>query len=551
MTLVDVGRYWRTLRHLPLRQLAWLAWRRVLRQPRRVAQPRDVGLRAGFVAPRLVPLAEPCRLGPCRFRFLDHTVDFAGAVDWAAGGQSRLWQYNLHYFEWLRQADVDAAAAAGLVDDWISANPPFGGTGWEPYTLALRVVNWTGAIPADGWTRVRLDSFALQTAWLLANLEHHIRANHLLADIKGLLFAGALLDGEHGRRLLARGQALLRRELPEQFLRDGGHYERSPMYHLLVTRDLVEIGRLMAANPACFDPALRDDVERCTARALACAADLVRPDGEPAAFNDSAGGVAPRLRDLLDRATTEEGHEVRIIARADSGYYGARRGGDWLLLDCGPVAPDYQPGHTHCDLLAFELCLDGRPVVVNCGVYDYTPGPRRTYVRSTAAHNTLSVDGAEQSEVWGAFRVGRRARPLAARLELAGAGFEFAGSHDGFRVLPGCVTHERRVVTDPAFAVITITDRLTGSRPHAVNGWLHVAPGLVAVETPRGIDLSEDGRVVATIGHRGWNAVELRAGERHPRFGQIATAPTLAFSAGGELPLELQFEIRRGRGNVT
>jgi hypothetical protein len=66
-----------------------------------------------------------------------------------------------------------------------------------------------------------------------------------------------------------------------------------------------------------------------------------------------------------------------------------------MIIDCDAVSPSYQPGHTHCDMLSYELALDGRPVFVDTGVYDYEPSAERAWSRSTRAHNTVGVDGAE------------------------------------------------------------------------------------------------------------------------------------------------------------
>ncbi len=87
---------------------------------------------------------------------------------------------------------------------------------------------------------------------------------------------------------------------------------------------------------------------------------------------------------------------------------------DMMVIDCGAIGPDYQPGHAHCDTLSYELAIDGRRVIVDSGVHDYEPTQHRAYARSTPAHNTVVIDGQEQSEMWGVFRVARRARPLPA-----------------------------------------------------------------------------------------------------------------------------------------
>ncbi len=115
-----------------------------------------------------------------------------------------------------------------------------------------------------------------------------------------------------------------------------------------------------------------------------------------------------------------------------------------LIFDCGPLGPDYQPGHGHCDVLSYELSLHGQRVVVDTGVSTYEPGPERSYERSTAAHNTLRIDGEEQAEIWASFRVGRRPRVGQIRGGSNG-GFRFlSGEHDAYRRLG--VVHARTIL---------------------------------------------------------------------------------------------------------
>ena len=142
-----------------------------------------------------------------------------------------------------------------------------------------------------------------------------------------------------------------------------------------------------------------------------------------------------------------------------TGYFGYRHGGDSLIVDCGPVGPDYQPGHAHCDTLSYELHVGGVPIVVDSGTFDYEPGQFRHYLRSTAAHNTVRIDGQEQSEIWGQFRVARRARPVEAHLsDWAGGRLVFSGEHDGYRRLPGKPRHRREICIDSR-----IRSRVAGS----------------------------------------------------------------------------------------
>jgi uncharacterized heparinase superfamily protein len=98
--------------------------------------------------------------------------------------------------------------------------------------------------------------------------------------------------------------------------------------------------------------------------------------------------------------------------------------------------PDVLPAHGHGDILGFEWTVAGRRLVVDTGVFEYAPGERRRKSRSTEAHNTVTVDGADQCEFYGEFRVARRARVTVERADVGGGRIEVTASHDGFTRLP-------------------------------------------------------------------------------------------------------------------
>lgn len=553
--VMRLGRYARTLRHLRLEQLAYLVLRRLLRWPRAVPAPASVAPRLDAAQDCCLALAESCWLGGLSFRFLNHTRNFGAAIDWQAAGESRLWQYNLHYFEWLRQADCDAATARAHMLAWVAANPPFAGTGWEPYPTSLRLVNWAHALaaqPAAEVPRAVIDSIALQSAWLARNLEFQLGANHLFVNLKGLLF-GLAVSADTGSRGADTARRLLARELAEQFLVDGGHYERSPMYHALLTQDLLELLALTARNPSLLPAALRGQLAEITRRALAFLDTLRTPDGSVLRFNDAVDGIAPATAALIARgrrlglvpAVAPAGGR-ELVANTASGYYLVREGGDLLAIDCGPVGPDHQPGHAHCDTLSFELFFDGRRLIGNCGNFDYVAGERRAWARSTRAHVTVEVDGAEQSEVWSAFRVGRRARPLGARLE-EGGGSRFEGAHDGYWYLPGRVTHRRVLEVGPDFE-LRVEDSLSGAGEHCAVAWFHFEPGLQLEAEGRGYRVCDGtGTTLALIDGIVADSAELRVTPRYPAFGRESSGQSLALHRAGHLPLALACSIRPAR----
>jgi len=277
----------------------------------------------------------------------------------------------------------DVGEARRRAEAWIDASPPRASAAWHPYVVSTRLSAWVAACTlAPGLVTSRIaESANRQLLHLRRNIEDDILGNHVLRNAKALVLAGSAL-GEPSA--VAQGLALLERELPEQVLSDGGHYERSPAYHRLVLLDLIEL--------APFAP-VREAVERMTSFAAASA----RPDGAPALFNDGGLDIAP----VLDLPEPQRGVDVR----EETGYVFVRNGPIWLAFDCGMPSPAFLPAHAHADVLSFQLWVDGEAVVVDPGTSTYEPGPVRDAERGTEAHSTVAVNG-DQFRLWGAFRSG-------------------------------------------------------------------------------------------------------------------------------------------------
>ncbi len=182
--LARLRRVWHTVRYLRASQLVAWIWRRGV-QPRLQSRPAV-----------LSRASAPAHASPISFRFLNCERAFrAGEFSWQPEGQSRLWVYHLHYFDWLRDDARDASVDANLIDHWIHANPQARGPGWEPYPLSLRVVNWCRWLLDNKQVAPAgmLDSLVAQANWLARNHETHILANHYFENLKALLFAGAIV----------------------------------------------------------------------------------------------------------------------------------------------------------------------------------------------------------------------------------------------------------------------------------------------------------------------------------------------------------------------
>jgi uncharacterized heparinase superfamily protein len=416
-----------------------------------------------------------------------------------------LQQYMLHYHE---RPDEE------LIRSWIEANPAGQGVGWDPYPLSRRIVNWIKWLLGGPAARPEnLRSLASQTEWLARHVEYHLLGNHLFENAKALAFAGCFFESSEWLR---KGLNLLEAEMAEQILPDGGHFERSPMYHSLILEDVLDLLNLRRAYPG-----LLPDWSPVAGRMLGWLNGMLHPDGQISFFNDSAFGVAPEPGLLFDYAA-RLGIQPIHAHPAASGYIRLENDATVVLFDAGPIGPGYQPGHAHADTLSFELSHRGQRLLVNSGISTYECGTERQWQRGTAAHNTVRVDGCDQSEVWSAFRVARRARPFDVRTDNRGWA---EAAHDGYHRLKAPVTHRRRI--ELREENLAITDTLDGRGVHEIELFFHFYPGASA-------DISLDPRLTRAVEETHF----------HPRFEQAIPNRTVAGRYRGACPVSFRTGIR-------
>ena len=475
-------RLFHTVRHLRAEQVIGRVAFRISR-PRPDLSPAPAVRRPA--QPMVLPAARrPSMASPGRVRFLNVERDVSAG--WDDPAVAKLWRYNLHYFD-----DLCAQGAASrrewhvaLLDAWIRGNPPGRGTAWEPYPTSLRMVNWIKWSWLGGpLSDAAVHSLAVQARWMMRRLERHLLGNHLFVNAKALVFAGCFFEGSEADRWLATGTGILDREIPEQVLPDGGQFERSPMYHALALEDMIDLSVALRMRGSSVD-GLGREVERRIAPMRRWLAAMCHPDGEVSFFNDCAIGIHPSPGEL-DAYAVRAGFgscelpQDGATVLPDSGFVRLQRGDDVLLMDVGPVGPDYLPGHAHADTLSIELSVGGRRLLVNSGTSEYGTGPERLRQRGTAAHNTVTADGADSSEVWGGFRVARRARPFGVEVRGEGDLLTVRCGHDGYRRLRRGLDHVRTVTLAPGS--LTVQDELTTAA--AMVSRFHWAPG---AEPPAG-----------------------------------------------------------------
>ena len=389
----------RTVKHLKLTQVIYQVKNRLIK-PAYVALEApngDSGFMIQVSGLKTEPIARYTSWDGNQFTFLNLEHEFAG---WNYTDNGMLWAYNQNYFDWINQEGIEQEECCYWIDKFIEELPE-NRIGLDPYPIALRSINWIKFFcryPKCA-TKGRLDSLYSQLCLLEKKLEYHLLGNHLLEDAYALYIGGAFF---HVERLLKKATKLLQSQLKEQVLPDGAHYEQSVMYHcILLDRllDAINVGERCAVNGI--------DLRRFAERMLGHLESIVWSDGDILMANDAAHGIAPKPAEIFEYAK-RLGIKWNAIPLKECGYRKLQNQHLEAIVDVGNITATYQPGHTHADTFNYELRIDGKPFVIDTGISTYNKTKRRQLERSTVAHNCVSVDGKNSSEVWGGFRVGRR-----------------------------------------------------------------------------------------------------------------------------------------------
>ncbi len=383
-----------------------------------------------------------------RFTFLNetHCITKQG---WDNKSISKLWRYNLHYFDFLLQKsdDIDdIEKQKGIIVQWILENPFGKGTGWEPYPTSLRIINWIKwHSKTDGLNDSAKLSLWNQIRWLAARPEYHLLGNHLFVNAKALLFGCAFFGLNRKSSMYRKALNILISELDEQFLNDGAHFELSPMYHSLAMEDLLDLYQLSSLMPSCFPKEKIIDKYKLGMNWLSY---MKYDNQEFAHFNDCANGISLNYNELIEYSE-KIGIDIQLNSSdgfkhfIESGFAVIKNKDIHLICDIGKVGPDYLPGHAHADTLSFELAVEGHRLIVNSGTSEYGLSKERLRQRSTVAHSTLEVDGQSSSEVWSGFRVARRAIVSEVYRKTDKNHIEFSAEHNGYKHLRNNPIHKR------------------------------------------------------------------------------------------------------------
>jgi uncharacterized heparinase superfamily protein len=492
-------------------------------------------------------------LGPSAF--LDYRdYDVAGDV-------KMVWEPNRHHHlvllarAWRATAERrHAEAVRAQLESWLEQCPYGRGLNWRsPLELAIRVINWVWALDLVRESGVADDIFAARVArsawlhlWTVARRYSRGSSanNHRIGEAAGVFVGSSYFPAfAESRAWREESRAILCEEILAQTDADGGSREHALGYHLFALElfliaavvaqrtsaplpgaflarlekmleflaGFVEGGRTLPLFGDCDEGQVLDLGGEDKARSLLATGAVLFGRAD---FKTRAGAWCEATRWLLGegsgpafaRLAEPEATPLASRAFAESGYYllqsGARGRPDALSVtfDCAELGFRTIAAHGHADALSFTLRAFGQDVLVDPGTYDYFRHPAwRDYFRSTRAHNTVVVDGEDQSVMRGPFLWGARARSRCVQWSPVPGGGVVAGEHDGYGRLADPVSHRRALALDGTRRRLIIHDRLEASGRHRAAVHFHFAEGCrVSARGPHAFDV-DTGAGTATL----------------------------------------------------
>jgi len=464
-----IGKYllfFRTVRYLKIRQIIYQFYYRL----------KPVKKLRAFVARDNNLLFHPLRFSisykspalvneDLSFNFLNLTHQFAKSIDWDYQEHGKLWNYNLQYFNYLHQDNITDQVKQDWLNDigeWLKD----GRLRLEPYPVSLRVMNSIRYFAINNIQNGGLlNQTYAQLNYLADNLEFHIMGNHLLENAFALFMGGHVFQKVDWQK---KAKDILYRELNEQVLNDGGHFELSPMYHQIILFRVLELTDWYSKfqDP---DTAFLNFIKEKAKRMLGWLQIITFKNGDIPHYNDSTIDIAFTSQVLFAFAQQLCFTEPIVIPLRESGYRKFSNEIYECVLDAGSIAATYQSGHTHADTFSFILYYHHSPFIVDVGTSTYEKGDRRNYERSTKAHNTVEIANENQFEVWGGFRVGRRASVNI----INETDSSITASHDGYKNLFNAI-HERSFYLRPES--VRIIDVIHNSKTVSAKSYLHFHP---------------------------------------------------------------------------
>lgn len=415
-----------------------------------------------------------------RVTVLNLSKTYENQVEWTDDSYGQLWNYHLQYADFLKQDNLSISERENLMFDlydWLSS----GKLKPEPYPSSLRIMNLVRFLSENhgrlNQEKELIDRLYSELHFLEKRLEYHLLGNHLMENAFALLMGGTYFQSD---QWINRAKQIFSEQIPEQILSDGGHFERSPMYHLIMLFRFLEALYFLPQKSKLHS--LFFDTSK---KMLGWIDEMSFQNGDVAHFNDSTDDQSYSKKQIIEMAEECGISEYPTSPLNDSGYRRFERETFELLVDACGIKPDNQPGHAHADSLSFILYFREKPIIVDPGVSTYEANARRDWERSTLAHNNVTYQQQNTADVWGKFRVA--SRPVVKILSESDSEIDICLEHN----LDSSDFFENRRYFCVDQETVQITDKVNLTNP--VVGRLHFHPTIKIQELSRNTVILEDG----------------------------------------------------------
>ncbi|MGK0336537.1 MAG: hypothetical protein ACJAYE_000147 [Candidatus Azotimanducaceae bacterium] len=450
------------------------------------------------------------------------------------GDCKEVWEPNRHHHLvvlsrafFVTKDEKYAEAAAKQLDDWIVSNPYGRGMNWRsPLELGIRLINWvwtlellktSGALTEDRKKAI-LDAVYQQCRDITRKFSQGSSANnHLIGEAAGVFVASCYFDQfEESVEWRQASQKILEQEILSQSYSDGCTREHALGYQLFVIQFFVTCGLVGNWYSFGFSEKFWQRLEKMFqfVSAVSLAGGTLpffgdRDDGYVLDLGEDCGDTA-MLRDLENRifevsnadakvppsqtcfwllperstAPSKSTSVVRSQSFPESGYHllqsNQHNAHVAVFLDAADLGYESIAAHGHADALSLTLRLNNRDIFIDAGTYDYFSFPEwRNYFRSTRAHNTVEIDGLDQSDMQGAFMWGQHASCTLATWEDTDQKTLITASHNGYERLSDPVTHTRTLTLEKPEQKLSIRDRLDCESNHLFAIHFHCHPDVI------------------------------------------------------------------------
>ncbi len=522
-------------------------------------------------------------------------------LDFEEVGDSKItWELNRHQHfvtlaqaHWLSGDNKFVEEIFSQWDDWQRQNPYPIGTNWaSSLEVGFRSLSWI-------WTFFLLKgcplfTIDLQKQWRDAlhlngrHIESYLSTyfspnTHLVGEALALFFLGTLFPGtRRAERWRQRAWEILQIEAGKQVREDGFYFEQSTYYHVyaldmfLHARILAELNGLTITPQ--FDQVLQRMLSALSLLGRAGVAPGMGDDDGGRLWNPGRNRAECMLDPLVTGAVLYQRGDLKAVASGpnaetlwllgkkgltdfdslppspvmtrstalpESGFYlmTDEMSQQQLLIDAGPLGAG-SGGHGHADALSICLVRQGRQLLMDPGTFEYigTSG-ERARLRGTAAHNTMQVDGCDQTESTGPFSW-KNFPKIEVLQWITGQHFDlFQGSHNGYSRLASPVIH-RRWVFHRKDGFWLVWDVAEGFGKHQLNIAWHLGPTL-SYSTPEQSSFISQGENLAllTAETRDWQR-SLGREDWSPAYGSRESSNVVHCTANVNLPADFATVIR-------